>query len=310
MISIENLSKHFAGFAAVDGISLAVEKGDILGFLGPNGAGKTTTMRVITSFIPPTSGRVTIFGHDVVRDSLKSRACIGYLPESVPFYPELRVGEYLEFRARLKGVPARERTQRLEQVMDKCRIKDVETKIIGHLSKGYRQRVGMADAIIHNPPILILDEPTIGLDPNQIRQVRDLIKELGQERTIIISTHILPEVEMICNRVVIINKGKIAASDTLSNLVRDAAGRGKVLAEIKGPKLDVESALRQIPGVTAVEANEVDGWNLVAISAGGQDIRELVYKTAAEHKWVIRELGRKQETLEELFVRITAREQN
>ncbi|MFH1228498.1 MAG: ATP-binding cassette domain-containing protein [Planctomycetota bacterium] len=308
MIAIENLSKHFAGFAAVDNISFTVDKGDILGFLGPNGAGKTTTMRVITSFIPPSSGRVTVFGHDVVRDSLKSRACIGYLPESVPFYPEMRINEYLTFRARLKGVPARERRSRIDQVMEKCRIKDVERKIIGHLSKGYRQRVGMADAIIHNPPILILDEPTIGLDPNQIRQVRDLIKELGQERTIIISTHILPEVEMICNRVVIINRGKIATLDTLSHLVQDAAVRGKVLAEIKGPKAEIENALKQIPGVTSVDTKEENGWNLLIINAGGQDIRDAVYKTAVDHKWLIRELTRKQESLEDMFVRITAKE--
>lgn len=307
MIVIENLSKVFAGFAAVDDISFTVDKGDILGFLGPNGAGKTTTMRILASFIPPTSGRATVFGHDVVRQSIKSRALIGYMPESVPLYHEMRVDEYLRFRSRLKGVPAKERHSRIEQVLEKCRIKDVENKIIGHLSKGYRQRVGLADAIVSNPPILILDEPTIGLDPNQIRQVRDLIKELGQERTIIISTHILPEVEIVCNRVVIINHGKIAASDTLSNIVRDAAGRGKIKLEARGPKAEMESALKQLSGVTGVETAEADGYNAFTINSA-QDVREDIYKAMVEHRWTIRELRREQETLEDLFVRITAKE--
>jgi ABC-2 type transport system ATP-binding protein len=307
MIVIENLSKVFAGFAAVDDISFTVDKGDVLGFLGPNGAGKTTTMRILASFIPPTSGRATVFGHDVVRQSIKSRALIGYMPESVPLYHEMRVDEYLRFRSRLKGVPAKGRNARIEQVLEKCRIKDVENKIIGHLSKGYRQRVGLADAIVSNPPILILDEPTIGLDPNQIRQVRDLIKELGQERTIIISTHILTEVEIVCNRVVIINHGKIAASDTLSNIVKDAAGRGKIKLEARGPKSEMESALKQLPGVTGVETAEADGYNAFTINSA-QDVREDIYKAMVEHHWTIRELKREQETLEDLFVRITAKE--
>jgi len=313
MIKVENLSKKFGGFTAVDNISFSVEKGEIVGFLGPNGAGKTTTMRVLTSYLAPTDGKASIGGFDVVRNSLEARKQIGYLPESVPFYPEMRVREYLNFRAKLKGVPSATRTARLAEVMEKCRVKEFEYKVIGHLSKGQRQRVGLADAIIHNPPILILDEPTIGLDPHQIKQTRELMKDLGKEHTVIISTHILPEVEMICNRVIIIHHGRIAAMDTLGNLIKEQ----KIKLEVRGNPNDIKNTLKQLAGVSDVActepkgtaSSEKDTWCTVDIAlAGDKDIRENVYNKIAENKWILREFRTERTTLEDKFIQITAKE--
>lgn len=211
MIDVEHLVKRFSGFAAVDGISFHVPRGQIVGFLGPNGAGKTTTMRILTGFFPPTSGSVRIDGLDAVRDSLAVRRRIGYLPESVPLYTDMRVVEYLDFRARLKGVRSRkQRRDRVGHVLDRCGLAPMRRRLIGQLSKGYRQRVGIADALVHDPPVLILDEPTVGLDPSQIREIRDLVRDLGQTHTVMLSTHILQEVEMVCDRVMILFAGKIA----------------------------------------------------------------------------------------------------
>ena len=218
MIKVDHLAKRYADVYAVNDISFEVHQGEILGLLGPNGAGKTTTMRILTCYMPATSGTATVAGYDVFRESINVRKQIGYLPENVPLYPEMRVREYLSFRAKLKRVPARERKTKIDECIEKCRIKEVQNQIVGTLSKGYRQRVGLADTLVNDPKILILDEPTIGLDPNQIRQVRQLIKELGEKHTILLSTHILPEVEMLCGRVIIVNKGKIVAMDTPSNL--------------------------------------------------------------------------------------------
>ncbi|MFH0888042.1 MAG: ATP-binding cassette domain-containing protein [Planctomycetota bacterium] len=306
MIQVEGLTKKFGSFTAVNNISFRVDSKEIVGFLGPNGAGKTTTMRILTSYLAPTSGKASIAGFDVVRNSLEARKRIGYLPESVPFYPEMRVREYLIFRAKLKNVPRKERTSRISEVMERCRIKEVENKIIGYLSKGYKQRVGLAEAIIHNPPILILDEPTIGLDPHQIKQTRELIKELGQNHTIILSTHILPEVEMLCNRVVIIHQGKIAAMDTLSNLIKEQ----KIKLDIRGTISEIIDVLKQIEGVKSISSIEDNSWNIITIELTGEkDIREDIYRKILENKWVIREFKTERMSLEDMFIRITAREQ-
>src|SRR6476619_5366673 len=233
MIKVENLTKKYAGQTAIRDLNFEVGQGEIMGFLGPNGAGKTTTMRILASFMPPTSGRAFIAGFDIFEQSLQARAHLGYMPEHVPLYNDMRVNEYLNYRAALKDVPHRRMAERVGDVKELCGLKEVEKKLIGTLSKGYRQRVGLADALLHEPDLLILDEPTIGLDPNQIRQVRELIKNLGKQHTILLSTHILPEVEMTCSRVIIIHKGRIEASDTPENLVRRIRTSGTVRAELR-----------------------------------------------------------------------------
>ncbi|MDI6732926.1 MAG: ATP-binding cassette domain-containing protein [Planctomycetota bacterium] len=306
MIQVEGLSKKFGDFTAVDNISFRVDSGEIVGFLGPNGAGKTTTMRILSSYIAPTSGKASVGGFDVVRNSLEVRKRIGYMPESIPFYTEMRVKEYLSFRAKLKGVARKERRNRIAFVSERCRIKEFENKIIGHLSKGQRQRVGLADAIIHNPPILILDEPTIGLDPHQIKQTRELIKELGKDHTVILSTHILPEVGMLCNRVIIIHQGRIAAMDTLSNLVKEQ----RIKVEIQGPISDIENTLKQIENVKSVSYTTDNLWNIITIELSEvRDIREQVYQKIMENRWIIREFKTERTTLEDIFIKITAREE-
>src|ERR1700741_3002577 len=231
MIKVENLTKRYPGQTAIQDLNFEVDTGEIMGFLGPNGAGKTTTMRILASFLPPTSGRATVAGYDIFTQSLQARAHLGYMPENVPLYNDMRVNEYLDYRAALKDVPHRRVAERIGDVKELCGLREVEKKMIGTLSKGYRQRVGLADALLAEPDLLILDEPTIGLDPNQIRQVRELIKNLGKQHTILLSTHILPEVEMTCSRVIIINQGKIEASDTPENLVGQIRTSGTIRLE-------------------------------------------------------------------------------
>lgn len=293
----------------MDNISFTVNPGEIVGFLGPNGAGKSTTMKMITTYLPPTSGKITVDGFDTVMDSLNVRKLVGYLPENVPFYTEMRVREYIDFRAKLKGVPSADRKNRVTEILERCGIRNVERRIIGQLSKGYRQRVGLAEAIIHNPKILILDEPTIGLDPHQIRQIRDLIKELGRERTIILSTHILPEVEIICNRVIIIHRGKIAAMDTMEKLVQKTRDQVTIRLEVRGPLADIQKGLEEIPKITSVsgQATDTDSMNTFTIVAH-EDIRELISRKMAEHNWVLRELSLEEHNLEDIFIKITAGE--
>src|SRR5215467_1584802 len=252
MIKVENLTKRYAGQAAIQDLNFEVSQGEIMGFLGPNGAGKTTTMRILAGFVPPTSGRATIAGFDVFKQSLQARAHIGYMPENVPLYSDMRVTEYLNYRAALKGVPHRRIAERVGDVKELCGVKDVERKLIGTLSKGYRQRVGLADALLAEPDLLVLDEPTIGLDPNQIRQVRELIKNLGRQHTILLSTHILPEVEMTCSRIIIINRGKIEACDTPENLVNQMRTATGVRLEAKTGNDEGVSELKAIPGVKDV----------------------------------------------------------
>jgi len=299
MIQVDRLVKTFGSVAAVDNISFTVEKGEIVGFLGPNGAGKTTTMRILTCFIPASSGMASVAGHDVMKQSVAVRRRVGYLPESVPMYPEMRVREYIDFRAKLKGVPRKDRPVKVDEVMVRCRISDVQRKLIGTLSKGYRQRVGLAEALVHDPDILILDEPTVGLDPIQIRETRKLIKELGDKHTILLSTHILPEVEMICERVIIIAQGRIALSDTMKNLQAGAV----ISLEVRGPVQKVRAAIEVVEGVAKVDAREVqDGIAAFDIRThNDKDLREAISQRVAQNGWTIRQLDLRRRTLEDLF---------
>lgn len=305
MIEVQNLSKFYGSFCAVNGVSFSVKEGEIVGFLGPNGAGKTTTIRVLTCFHPATSGTATVAGFDVFKDSLAVRANIGYLPESVPLYPEMRAKEYLRFRGKLRGLSGATIGASIDRVATRCWIKDVLHKPIGTLSKGYRQRVGLADALLHNPKVLVLDEPTVGLDPTQIRETRNLIRELAQDHTVILSSHILPEVEATCQRIVIINKGRIVASGTTGELRERIAGDSRVIAEIKGAEADITAGLRQISGVSDVQSTASNGW-VRTLVASRSDPREDIFRVAASKGWPVRELRRETGTLEEFFVKIIA----
>ena len=306
MIKVENLTKRYAGHTAIKDLTFEVGKGEIMGFLGPNGAGKSTTMRILSSFMPPTSGRATIAGYDIFEESLKARAHLGYMPENVPLYSEMRVTEYLDYRAALKGVPHRRIAERVGDVKELCGLKDVEKKLIGALSKGYRQRVGLADALVHEPDLLILDEPTSGLDPNQIRQVRDLIRNLGKQHTILLSTHILPEVEMTCSRVIIINKGRIEACDTPENLLHEIRTAGGVVLEAKVTNDNGAEELKKIAGVRDVTTTTDGEWQRFSLRVeSGADLREEVFRLAADRRWSVRELTQRRATLEDVFVEIT-----
>jgi ABC-2 type transport system ATP-binding protein len=306
MIKVENLTKRYAGQTAIQDLNFEVGKGEIMGFLGPNGAGKSTTMRILSSFMPPTSGRASIAGFDIFEQSLQARAHLGYMPENVPLYNDMRVTEYLDYRAALKGVPHRRVAERVGDVKELCGLKEVEKKIIGNLSKGYRQRVGLADALVHEPDLLILDEPTSGLDPNQIRQVRDLIKNLGKQHTILLSTHILPEVEMTCSRVIIINRGRIEACDTPENLLGRIRTAGGVFVEAKVGNDDGAEELRKIAGVRDVTASVDGDWQVFALRVeANTDVREEVYRLASARHWTLRELSQRRATLEDVFVEIT-----
>ena len=306
MIKVENLTKRYAGHTAIKDLNFEVGKGEIMGFLGPNGAGKSTTMRILSSFMPATSGRATVAGFDIFEQSLQARAHIGYMPENVPLYGDMRVTEYLDYRAALKGIPHRRIAERVGDVKELCGLKEVEKKLIGALSKGYRQRVGLADALVNEPDLLILDEPTSGLDPNQIRQVRDLIKNLGKQHTILLSTHILPEVEMTCSRVIIINKGRIEACDTPENLLGEIRTAGGVVLEAKVGNDNGAEQLKQITGVRDVTA-EADGeWQTFSMRVeSGADVREQVFQMAMVRRWSVRELTQRKATLEDVFVEIT-----
>jgi ABC-2 type transport system ATP-binding protein len=306
MIKVENLTKRYAGQTAIQDLSFEVGKGEIMGFLGPNGAGKSTTMRILSSFLPPTSGRASIAGFDIFEHSLEARSHLGYMPENVPLYNDMRVTEYLDYRAALKDVPHRRIAERVGDVKELCGLKEVEKKLIGALSKGYRQRVGLADALVHEPDLLILDEPTSGLDPNQIRQVRDLIKNLGKQHTILLSTHILPEVEMTCSRVIIINKGRIEACDTPENLLGEIRTSGGVVLEAKVGGENGAEQLKKIPGVRDVTSSAEGDWQTFSLRVeSGADVREEVFRLAAARHWVVRELSRRKATLEDVFVEIT-----
>lgn len=311
MIKVEGLTKTYAGVTAIRDLDFSVEKGEIVGFLGPNGAGKSTTMRILSCYLPATGGRASVAGFDVASQSREVRSRVGYMPENVALYPEMRVQEYLEYRAALKGVRGRRNRQRVNAVKELCNLRDVEHKLIGALSKGYRQRVGLADALLHDPDLLILDEPTIGLDPNQIRQVRQLIKDLGKRHTILLSTHILTEVEMTCTRVLIINKGRIAASDTPEALAGRVRTAGGICAEIRAGAEDLEKALAALPGIRKVELTTLDdGWQGCLLRTDADhDPRQEVAQLTAARRWPLRELGREQVNLERVFAEITQAEE-
>ena len=312
MIKVQQLTKCYGPVKAVDSIDFEVAKGEIVGFLGPNGAGKSTTMKILAGFLPPTSGRAEVAGRDVFRESLRAREHIGYLPENVPLYPDMRVHEYLRYRAAIKGVPGRRMNERVGDVLELCGLGDVEKKIIGRLSKGYRQRVGLADAMVHEPDLLILDEPTIGLDPNQIRLVRDLIRNLKRHHTILLSTHILSEVEMLCSRVIIINKGRIEALDSPQNLRARLGVGGQILLEARVADAKAAAAgIRRISGVDSVAARADGAWTVFTIqAASGTDPREALYGHAVAEKWPLRELSRSAVSLEQVFAEVTHAEEN
>jgi ABC-2 type transport system ATP-binding protein len=308
VIQVQHVTKAFPGRLAVDDVSFDVGSREILGFLGPNGAGKTTTMRVVTGFLPPTQGTVVVGGHDVVSDPLGVKRHIGYLPEHVPLYPEMRVREYLSFRAALKGVVRSAVAGAVSRVMDECILGEVRDRIVGQLSKGYRQRVGLADALVSDPPILILDEPTIGLDPAQIREIRRLIKDLGRERTVILSSHILPEVEMVCDRVVIINRGRLAGEGTPEELRSQLEGRAGAEAEVRAADLD-PAAFERIGGGAEVSSTPLgEDLHRVVVTGGQGAVEEEVFRVCVERGWVLRALKRTALSLEDIFVEIVARE--
>jgi ABC-2 type transport system ATP-binding protein len=308
MIQVENLTKYFGPVLAVRDISFAVAQGEIVGFLGPNGAGKTTTMRILTTYLPATSGLARVAGHDVMTESMEVRRNIGYLPESVPLYPEMRVDEYLVYRSKLKGVDRKQRQERIDYCLDRCRIREVRRRLIGTLSKGYRQRVGLADAMVHDPPILILDEPTTGLDPLQIRETLNLIRELGEQHTILLSTHILSEVEAVCRRVIIINMGHIGLDKKLSELATDEA---VIVLEVRGPAEQAANVLKTTDGVAKVTPQPL-GDGLVGfeiLTHEGRDLREAISQRITKNGWTIRRLDLRRRTLEDHFIDVVMRDE-
>jgi ABC-2 type transport system ATP-binding protein len=310
MIEVRELTKSFARHTAVRGIDFNVARGEIVGFLGPNGAGKTTTLRMLTGYLPATSGSASIAGYDIFRQSLEARRCIGYMPENVPLYDDMRVREYLKYRASLKGLSNRDARRRVNEVIETCGLEGVRRKMIKVLSKGYRQRVGLADALVHEPQLLILDEPTNGLDPNQIRQIRDLIKRLAEKHTILLSTHILHEVEMTCDRVIIIDGGVIKAQDTPQNLVAGMRAAGRIHAEISGDPEVIAPALQRLDHIKRVTPHELeDGWTRYEVLVdSGIDAREPIHERIAQYGWPLRSLHRKDATLEDVFVELTRRD--
>jgi len=313
MINVHELTKKYARNIAVDHISFAVEKGQIVGFLGPNGAGKTTTMRMLTCFLPPTAGGATVAGFDVLEQPLEVKRRIGYLPESPPLYPEMGTAEYLTFVGKIKGLRGPELAKRVDYVLGRCAIADVKDKVLGKLSKGYRQRVGLAQAIIHNPDVLVLDEPTAGLDPKQINETRELIRGLAGDHTIILSTHILPEVEQTCQQVIIINKGKLVATDSVRNLRNRARGAGSVFVEVAGRNgavtpAAVQQRLERIPGVSRVVFKETHDDRATFEVEGKSDraIRGDLARAIVESGWDLNELRTAAVSLEEIFLQLTS----
>ena len=310
MIEVQKLVKWFGPTLAVDNVSFHIPQGQIVGFLGPNGAGKSTTLRILTGFIPPTSGRAMIDGMDVLKQSEAARSRIGYLPESTPLYPEMRVNEYLLYRAKLYGMPRAARRAAIDLACERCGLTQLRRRLVGQLSRGNRQRVGLAQAILHDPKILILDEPTAGLDPNQISHVRELIAELAGQHTILISTHILPEVEKVADRVLIIAGGRIMADGSPDELRRQVTAGARVVVQIKAAAESVEKAMGQVDGVRGVETLLHDGWTRAVITPDkGNDVREAVGKVALANGWALREIRFETASLEQFFVQITAEQE-
>lgn len=311
MIEVQNLLKQYGPHAAVDHVSFTVQKGVVLGLLGPNGAGKTTTMRILTTSLSPTAGTAKVAGFDVVEEPDAVRRRIGYLPEVPPLYPDMTVNSYLKFVAELKDVPRASVSARLEEVLEMLELEDMADRLVGHLSLGYRQRVGLAQALIHDPDVLILDEPTRGLDPKQIIEIRKLIKNLSGRKTVVLSTHILPEVESTCDEVVIIDRGKVVAADSVENLSRRISGAGALDVEIKGPAADVQKALAVLPGVREVRVTQKERRGIVrleVVTEASRDVREEVFRLAVQEGWVLTRLAPLGLSLEEVFLRLTTKE--
>lgn len=311
MIEVQHVTKRYGPVAAVNDVSFRVEAGQILGFLGPNGAGKTTTMRVLTGYIPPTEGTATVAGFDVIENPIEAKRRTGYLPESPPLYPDMTVREYLTFVARINGLASSERRARIDRVMERTSVGDVADRDCGKLSKGYRQRVGLAQAILHDPDVLILDEPTAGLDPKQIIETRELIKELAGDHTIILSTHILPEVAQTCERVVIINKGRVVAEDTPDNLTGRLHGAVTIQLQVETASADPTAALQAVPGVAAVSVGEpgADGRSIEVQSAQDADVRRDLANAVVSNGWGLLEMRRARLSLEEIFLQLTTAEE-
>ncbi|HYT68887.1 MAG TPA: ABC transporter ATP-binding protein [Vicinamibacterales bacterium] len=310
MIEVQHLTKRYGRVTAVDDVSFRVEPGEILGFLGPNGAGKTTTMRILTGYMPASEGRATVAGYDVFTHPIEAKRRTGYLPETPPLYPDMTIREYLDFVARIKRVPAAERNSRVDAVMERTRVTDMAARHCGKLSKGYRQRVGLAQAIIHNPEVLILDEPTAGLDPKQIIETRELIRSLAGDHTIVISTHILPEVAQTCQRVVIINKGRVVAVDTPDNLTARLRGAETMYVQVDAAGADVVTALSGIPGVVRVAAADMrTGSGAFEVeSERGRDVRRELSREIVTRGWGLLELRPMRLSLEEVFLQVTTEE--
>src|SRR6266516_2638903 len=307
MIEVENLTKRYPGRTAVADVSFSVGRGEIVGLLGPNGAGKSTIMRVLSCFMPASSGTVRVAGYDVFHQADEVRRCIGYMPENNPLHRDMRVREYLKFRARLKGLGRAQARERVDTVLHQCGLSEVQKRVIGHLSKGYQQRVGLADALVHEPQLIILDEPTIGLDPNQIRSVRQLVKDLAGQHTVLISTHILPEVEMTCNRVLILHEGRILAHDTPDNLQQIMSEGGQVIAEILAPGAELKACWEAMAEVEYFDLSPCEGQYVrCALTARpGVDLRPQVFSLVCERGWRLRELSRSRHSLEDIFARVT-----
>ena len=311
MIEVQHVSKSYGPFTAVDDVSFRVERGEILGLLGPNGAGKTTTLRILTGYMPATEGRALVAGFDVFDQPIEAKRRTGYLPETPPLYPEMTVLEYLSFVARIKGVSGSERSAQVGSAMERTRTQDVADRYCGTLSKGYRQRVGLAQAILHNPDVLILDEPTAGLDPKQINETRELIKSLAGDHTIILSTHILPEVSQTCQRVVIINQGKVAAEDTPDNLTAKLRGTETIFLQLDAAGVDASPALSAVAGVTRVvtkhERDGITGFEIETVR--GHDLRRDLARTVVTNGWGLLELRSVRMSLEEVFLHLTTEEE-
>lgn len=311
MIEVDHLSKYYGPVAAIQNLSFRVEQGEILGFLGPNGAGKTSTMRILTGYMPASSGRATVAGYDVFTQALEVRRRVGYLPENVPLYKEMTVSSYLHFVAEVKGVGRRERARQVGEVMERCGVRDMERRMIGNLSKGYRQRVGLAQALLHDPPVLVLDEPTVGLDPRQIIDIRQTIKNLRQNHTVILSTHILPEVSMTCDRVVIINGGQVVAVDTPENLTERTQPYRSIHVEVQGPEEAVCAHLQALTGVLTVAKNGPSPAGATAYTLTTdkeRDMRATVAQAVVQQGWQLLELRAVRLSLEEVFVQLVTEE--
>ena len=310
MIQATGLTHFYGPQPAIEDVNFGVRKGEILGFLGPNGAGKTTTMRILTGFMPPTQGKVTVADYDVVEQSLDVRRRVGYLPETVPLHTEMNVTSYLKYMGTLRGMPPRRIPRRIDDVIEVCHLEDYRKTLIGKLSKGFRQRVGIAQAILHEPEVLVMDEPTIGIDPIQVVETRRLIQDLGKEQTVVLSSHILPEVSMICERVLIIHQGKIVAEDTPGNLAERLQGVEQLQVEVGGPSEDVLLLLRQIPGVTDVSLRRQQNREVYFVrSREGQDLRDEISRQVISNGWSLLSMQMTGMSLEDIFLRLTTEEE-